>query len=156
MDIRVGPSFRTYTIIQAALIAGLVGVMVSRISPTRAILVIFLIAAISFAICFLSWSGKNQVLPVATYVFGITAVASLLIPMVNHPIIAKVAGQLGEIRGIDAALLVAIMLIVFGGGIAGPGGLVLSMVKNFLPQGWRTPLWGGQDGRKVIPPRRAS
>ena len=155
MDIHVGPSFRTYTVHQAVLIAGLTGTLTFRVSPIRAAVVTSLIAVIALAISGLSWSRTNKVLPLAAYVLGITAELGLSIPVANHHIFIRVAEQLSPLSPPDRFLLAATIIILVGCLGFGLAAFVHSMVKE-LPQGWRTPLWGEPDQRKVIPLRRAS
>lgn len=158
MDLSVGPSFRTYTIVQAVLLFGFSGTMTFRGNPTRAAIVTALIAALTFAVSGLTWSRKNKIPSTAAYVLAITAELSLFIPFANLPIAVAALEQLvpSFSLGLGDRIMLAATILIFAGSLtAGLGAFVHSQVKE-LPQGWRTPLWGGPDRRKVIPLRLAS
>ncbi len=151
MNLSVGPSFRTYTIIQAVLLFGLSGALTFRVSPTRAAIVTALIAVIAFALSALTWSRlappwsrKNKIPSTAAYVLGITAEISLMVPGANHPVVRATVESLTPSVSLglaDRIMLVATILIFVGSLTVGLGAFIHSMVKE-LPQGWRTPLWG--------------
>lgn len=149
-----GPSFRVYTIAQAVLIAALTWLLTFRVSPTRAMMVTVLIMVTALAVSGISWSLKNKIPSLAAYVLCLTAELALAVPVANHPMVIRAAGQLVPEGRIDASLLAAAILLFLGCFSVWLATFVHSQVKE-LHQGWRTPLWGGPDRRKVIPLRLA-
>lgn len=145
MKLGIGPTLRIYTISQAAVLFGLSWFLTFRVSPTRAAIVTALIAAVALALSSFTWSLKDKIPSTAAYVSGITAELGLSVPVANHPIVLAAVERLvlPFSLGLSDRIMLAATILIFTGSLTvGLGAFVHSLVKK-LPQGWRTPLWGG-------------
>ncbi len=143
MKLGIGPTLRTYTICQAAVLLGAFGVMMMYASPGRMVVVSTFITTIALILFTALAFREDKTQATAVFMSGMSAATILIFATWG------VLGTVGKFRVLLESLVAVdrILMIFSGAALVGLSIFVLAtgvhIMVGTLPWGWRTPLWGG-------------